>query len=1278
MLLSLAAPAVAVTYSQEQSISTSLRPTDIAYLPSGPGFVVLDSTSYHAVNISMTGAIRSTSPVGLANSRMAYNSHDGNIYLSGTGPSGDELYIDDTNFVLRYSSPYVIGVPQALGAYYDPGSSTDIAVLAHSAGTVEKISAIDGTGAVLFTGPANPVAIACAPDITTTSATLAYILTPSGVSLYDLTTGAYRPTLLSGISSANAIAVESSGPHHLLFVGDGNQVKMFSPSTSVQDSYSAAGTITLPSNVRGIAVDDSEKLYVTTQGSSTIAVYSLRPGITQIDPYSGPTAGGTVVTITGHGFQNADSSALSVKFGSTPATGFVVDSDTQISAVAPAGAAGTVDITVDSPYGTSRTDPADEYTYIAPPTVTSVSPTSGPTSGGTSVTITGTGFTSGATVTCGGSSATGVNVVSATTITATTPAHAAGAVDIVVTSPGGTSATSSDDQFTYITPCSPAVALTAGGSLAAAVSSVCDSGTITVGPGTYRDYRIAVGKSVTIRAADGSGPADITIDGMQGGSSILTIAAGHTVVLDNLTFFNATGTDGGAVNNNGNLVVNSSAFRNCTAANGGAIFSTGTIGGIASSAFTDNTVVSSGGGSNGGSAIWNSGTITGITLSTFSGGTAIGSGLYGAAIYNSGSIGTISSSTFSGGRTDGGGGAIYNSGSIGTISSTTFSDNLAQVGGAILNGGTIGSLSGSIFNGGLALAGGAIANGGTITSISSTAFNNCRADSAGAGGAIYNTGTIDSISTTAFSGCTCGYYGGGIYNRGGTITALTSSAFTGCQGRDGGAIWNDGTLDIASGSFTGCSAWNGGAIFNAGTMSGFGRISITSSSFTGNSAADGGAIFDEGGISAINSASFTGNSATNGGAIWVNGGDAGIDTIIFSRFWGNTASTGPAVGISPGMGRIDNAENNWWGTNSGPAGYTAGVGTTTPWLVLNASAAPSSVTTVQTSTVLMKLTNNSAGDDTIVTGNVPDGIPVAYALSGVTGSLAPEQGNLTIGTNSTVFDPSSAGTATITVTVDGESVVVPVVVGDVPTTVPTTVPATTTTTAVYATLPPENDDSFPSVTPTASQAGTLPVMTGTVNIGGDSKAWQVIVTGTGLRDLIVTGSVQNGAGNNQTAPPGMVFQYISLTPARFTGISNAVIHFTVSQSWLDEHHIAPGSIVLYHQTANGWEALPTTMLYTKDGTVYFSAESTGFSLFAIAGTPAAATPVTVAPAQEISETTVQTPAPVAVTKTPVTTQTTAPPAPTPQPSALSPLLNIMLVIAAIGILTGGGFMARRW
>ncbi|MCY0656333.1 IPT/TIG domain-containing protein, partial [Klebsiella pneumoniae] len=75
-----------------------------------------------------------------------------------------------------------------------------------------------------------------------------------------------------------------------------------------------------------------------------------------------------------------------VRFGATTAT-YTINSNTQITATPPAGSAGTVNVTVTTVGGTSATSAADQFTYVPAPTVTSISPTSGPTSGGTTVTI---------------------------------------------------------------------------------------------------------------------------------------------------------------------------------------------------------------------------------------------------------------------------------------------------------------------------------------------------------------------------------------------------------------------------------------------------------------------------------------------------------------------------------------------------------------------------------------------------------------------------------------------------------------------------------------------------------------------------------------------------------------------------------------------------------------------------------------------------------------------------------------------------------------------------
>jgi hypothetical protein len=85
------------------------------------------------------------------------------------------------------------------------------------------------------------------------------------------------------------------------------------------------------------------------------------------------------------------------------------------------------------------------------PTITSINPTQGPTTGGTVVAIGGTNFQTGTAVTFDGAPATNVTVNSATSITATTPAHAAGAVDVVVTSPvTGTQPATITNGFTFV------------------------------------------------------------------------------------------------------------------------------------------------------------------------------------------------------------------------------------------------------------------------------------------------------------------------------------------------------------------------------------------------------------------------------------------------------------------------------------------------------------------------------------------------------------------------------------------------------------------------------------------------------------------------------------------------------------------------------------------------------------------------------------------------------------------------------------------------------------
>jgi IPT/TIG domain len=164
------------------------------------------------------------------------------------------------------------------------------------------------------------------------------------------------------------------------------------------------------------------------------------PVLTSISPNNGPVTGGTKVVLTGTGFTGA----TAVSFSSIPATGFIVNSDTQITATAPPGATGTLlPVLVTTPSGVTVVNTLWTYGTAAvagTPTITALSPTSGTAAGGTSVTLAGSGFTGATKVTFGGIAAASFSVTNDTTIVAVAPASPAGVnLPVVVTTPNGVS-----------------------------------------------------------------------------------------------------------------------------------------------------------------------------------------------------------------------------------------------------------------------------------------------------------------------------------------------------------------------------------------------------------------------------------------------------------------------------------------------------------------------------------------------------------------------------------------------------------------------------------------------------------------------------------------------------------------------------------------------------------------------------------------------------------------------------------------------------------------------
>ena len=139
-----------------------------------------------------------------------------------------------------------------------------------------------------------------------------------------------------------------------------------------------------------------------------------------------------------------------MQFGNVGAATFTVNSDSQIAATAPAEQAGIIDITITTPSGTSALTSADRFTFgsFSTPSVAGVSPISGASTGGTSVSITGAGFSGATAVRFGSAAASSFTVTSSGLITATAPAGTT-TVDVTVTNPAGTSAVTPADEYTF-------------------------------------------------------------------------------------------------------------------------------------------------------------------------------------------------------------------------------------------------------------------------------------------------------------------------------------------------------------------------------------------------------------------------------------------------------------------------------------------------------------------------------------------------------------------------------------------------------------------------------------------------------------------------------------------------------------------------------------------------------------------------------------------------------------------------------------------------------------
>jgi IPT/TIG domain len=332
---------------------------------------------------------------------------------------------------------------------------------------------IEGTN---FTGATAVEFGASSASFSVRSATRIKAIAPAGTGTVDVTVT--TPEGTSAVSSADQFTYVPPGPAVNVLnpaegpVKGGTKVHIggfnLSGATAVDFGSASATSFTVTSSTGITAVSPVgtgvvDVTVTTPEGTSPITsadrytYLGFAPGVSNVSPKKGPAAGGTTVTVSGANFIGASA----VDFGSVSAASFAVVTSKSITAVTPAETAGRVNVTVTTPYGTSSYEYCSrgicsirDYYKFVEPTVTNVTPNSGTAAGGTTVTVTGTGFAPGTTETgflFGTTPGTSVNCASITTCEVTTPAHKAAIVDVRAKVNGnlGLSAINPEDRFTF-------------------------------------------------------------------------------------------------------------------------------------------------------------------------------------------------------------------------------------------------------------------------------------------------------------------------------------------------------------------------------------------------------------------------------------------------------------------------------------------------------------------------------------------------------------------------------------------------------------------------------------------------------------------------------------------------------------------------------------------------------------------------------------------------------------------------------------------------------------
>lgn len=297
-------------------------------------------------------------------------------------------------------------------------------------------------------------------------------------------------------------------------------------ATNVVRTSATRLTLTTPpgTGVVDVVVTNNDGQAVTATQAFT---YDPAPSVSAVSPARGPVQGGTRITLTGQGFV----AGAQLYLGGVPAFAVDVQGPTSLVAVTNAGTAGVVDVKVKNP-DTQEGTLAGGFTYDPAPTLTALSPVTGSTAGGTTVTLTGTGFLAGAAVRFGTSAATGVTVLSATELTAVTPARPLGVVTVTVANPDGQTA-QLPRAFRFVSPptvtaVAPATGDVAGGTLVRVTGTNFGAQTTVRFGGTASPSVTFVSATALDALAPAHGPGAVDVEVVNENGDTATLAGAFT------------------------------------------------------------------------------------------------------------------------------------------------------------------------------------------------------------------------------------------------------------------------------------------------------------------------------------------------------------------------------------------------------------------------------------------------------------------------------------------------------------------------------------------------------------------------------------------------------------------------------------------------------------------------------------------------------------------------------------------------------------------------------